>query len=368
MAKQKVDLPQRDELAESLADSLNKKSDGKVAFFLDGFDTTPTDLDEFVSTGATMLDLAISNRPHGGVPLGRIMELTGLEGSGKSLLSAHLLANVQKMGGVGVLIDTEAAVNAEFFTAVGVDFSSLLYVALEAIEDIFNYIEHVIEHVRKSSKDRPVVIVVDSVAGASTRSEIAGDYSKEGYATDKSIIISRAMRKMTNLLAQQKILLVFTNQLRQKMNAMPFGDQYTTSGGKAIGFHSSVRLRLSQIKKIKAGNNVVGTTVKVDVKKNRIGPPHRTAEFDVLFDRGIDDNASWLKSLKEAKLVKQAGAWYTYGSGDTEVKFQSKDFSEFLEEDLVRKEELYQKVCENYITSYRTTKDVDFTEEESTED
>ena len=355
MGKQKVSTPPRDELAQILAESLNKlvPEGGQVAFFLDGSESTPTDLDDFVSTGATMLDLAISNRSHGGLPVGRIVEITGLEGSGKSLISAHVLANIQKLGGVGVLIDTESAVNEEFFTAVGVDWSKLVYVNTEAIEDIFEMMATIIEKVRKSSKDRPVVIVVDSIAGASCRSELEGDYSKEGYATDKAIIISRALRKMTNLLAKQRILVILTNQLRMKMNAPAFSDPYTTSGGKSIAFHSSVRLRLSIIKKIKQGANVIGVTIKVKVIKNRTGPPHREAEFDVYFDRGIDDYASWLSMLKEVKAIKQGGSWYNYG----EEKFQSKDFPKFLESDPVRKEELYQKICDYVIMSYRRTDD-----------
>ena len=362
MSKQKVATPQRDELAEVLAEALNKLvPENKVAFFLDGSEITPTDLKEFVSSGATMLDLAMSNRPHGGMPVGRIVELTGLEQSGKSLICAHILANIQKAGGVGVLIDTESAVNEEFFTAVGVDWSKLVYVNTEAIEDIFEMMSTIIEKVRKSSKDRPVCIVVDSVAGASTRSELEGTYNKEGYATDKSIIISRAMRKITNLLAKQRILVVFTNQLRMKMNAPAFADPYTTSGGKAIGFHASLRVRLSVIKKIKQSDKIIGVTIRAKIIKNRIGPPHREAEFDVYFDRGIDDYSSWLKALKEAKLIKQGGAWYTYG----EEKFQSKDFPEFLEKDPERKEELYQKLCEHIIMSYRRTdddKEIDFTD------
>jgi recombination protein RecA len=261
---------------------------------------------------------------------------------------------MQKNGGVGVLIDTESAVNQEFFSAVGVDWSKLVYVNTEAIEDVFEMIETIIGKVRETDRDRPVVIIVDSIAGASTRSELEGTYAKEGYATDKSIIISRAMRKMTNLLAKQRILVVFTNQLRMKMNAPAFADPYTTSGGKAVGFHASVRARLSVIKKIKQSDKIIGTTVRAKIVKNRVGPPHREAEFDIYFDRGIDDYASWLKTMKENKLIKGAGAWYTFtDSSGEETKFQSKDFAEFLEADPDRKERIYQQICEKVIMSYR---------------
>jgi len=240
MAKKKV---KELDLADILAGELNKQSkDQKVAFFLNE-DEAPTNVDGWISTGCAMLDVAVSNRPYGGLPVGRITEITGLEQSGKSLVSAHLLAETQKQGGVAVLIDTETAVSREFLEAIGVDVSKLLYVTADSVEQIFDFTETIIEKVRETSKDKIVTIVVDSVAAASTTNELASDYKKDGYATDKAIIISKAMRKITNMIGRQKISLVFTNQLRQKMNAM-FGDPWTTSGGKALAFHASVRLRL----------------------------------------------------------------------------------------------------------------------------
>jgi RecA/RadA recombinase len=140
--KKVIQEPDRDELAQLIAESLNKinKDGDQVAFFLDGREDTPTDFTDFISTGATMLDVAISNRPHGGIAVGRITELTGLEGSGKSLIGAQLIANTQKRGGVGVLIDTETAVNPEFFKAVGIDTNKLVYVHLQTVEEIFDAI------------------------------------------------------------------------------------------------------------------------------------------------------------------------------------------------------------------------------------
>jgi recombination protein RecA len=231
MAKEKkvIEEPNRDELATLIAESLNKmnKDSDQIAYFLDGRENTPTDFTDFISTGATMLDVAISNRPDGGIAVGRITELTGLEGSGKSLIGAQLIANTQKRGGVGVLIDTETAVNPEFFKAVGIDTNKLVYVHLQTVEEIFDAITTIIEKVR-SGKDKAklVTIVVDSVAAASTKKEMEADFGKDGYATDKAIIISKAMRKITGLLGRERIALVFTNQLRQKMNAMAFSDPW----------------------------------------------------------------------------------------------------------------------------------------------
>jgi recombination protein RecA len=359
--KKVIQEPDRDELAQLIAISLNKmnKDSDQVAFFLDGRESTPTDFTDFISTGATMLDVAISNRPNGGIAVGRITELTGLEGSGKSLIGAQMIANTQRRGGVGVLIDTETAVNAEFFKAVGIDMNKLVYVQLQTVEEIFDAITTIIEEVRKDPKkrDKLVTIVVDSVAAASTKKEMEADFGKDGYATDKAIIISKAMRKITGLLGRERIALVFTNQLRQKMNAMAFSDPWTTSGGKAIAFHASTRLRLSLLGKISnSSGDVIGVKVKANVVKNRLGPPHRTAEFEIYFNRGIDDLGSWLKVMKENKMVKQAGAWYVYVDPVTEVetKFQSKDFQAFLDEDPIRRQVLYSEICDSLIMKYQS--------------
>ena len=355
MAKKKPEL----DLADILAGELNKQAkDNKVAFFLDD-DGAPTNVDGWVSTGCAMLDVAISNRPYGGLPVGRIVEITGLEQSGKSLVSAHLLAETQKQGGVAVLIDTETAVSREFLEAIGVDVSKLLYVSADSVEQIFDMTETIIEKVRETSKDRLVTIVTDSVAAASTQAELASDYGKDGYATDKAIIISKAMRKITNMIGRQKILLVYTNQLRQKMNAMPFGDPWTTSGGKALAFHASVRLRLKgagQIKMKVGGNDkIVGMKVRCQVVKNRMGPPLRSTDFEIYFDRGIDRYGSWLNTMKTYKLVQISGAWYTWVDESTgeEIKFQAKNFTKLLEERPEVKEQMYKQICDKYILGYK---------------
>jgi recombination protein RecA len=228
-SKKPVPAADRDDLAQTIADALNKmnKDSDQIAFFLDGKEDTPTDFTDFISTGATMLDIAVSNRPNGGIAVGRITELTGLEGSGKSLVGAQLIANTQKRGGVAVLIDTETAVNREFFKAVGIDMNKLVYVHLSTVEDIFDAVTNIIEKVRTGKdKDKLVTIIIDSVAAASTKKEMEADFGKDGYATDKAIIISKAMRKITGLLGRERIALVFTNQLRQKMNAPAFSDPW----------------------------------------------------------------------------------------------------------------------------------------------
>ena len=350
----------RDELAGVLANTLNKQfKDMKVAYFLDGSDTTPTDIKDFVSTGSTMLDLAISNKPNGGIAVGRITELNGLESSGKSLIGAHILAETQKKGGVAVYIDTETSVSTEFLGAIGVDVQSMLYLHLETVEDIFSAIEEIVSKVRESDKDRLVTILVDSLAGASTNVEMESDFDKEGWATSKAIIVSKAMRKITQMIGRERIALVFTNQLRQKLGVM-FGDPWTTSGGKALPFHASTRIRLKNLGQIKdKKNNNIGMKMRAQVIKNRLGPPMRHADFELYFESGIDDDGSWLKVMKEHSLVKQGGAWYTMNNQDgKELKFQSKDWSEQLKDEEFRKH-CYNLICDKVILKYEKNYGID---------
>ena len=178
MAKKKEDT-NRDELTGILADSLNKKfskTHHRVAYFLDGSEDSPTDVNDWVSTGSTVLDLAISNRPNGGFPVSKIVEITGLEQSGKSLLASHIIANTQKKDGVAVYIDTESSLNAQFLQAIGVDVEKMVYLPLETVEDIMDAIENVILKVREKNPDKLVTIVVDSVAAATTKIESAADF------------------------------------------------------------------------------------------------------------------------------------------------------------------------------------------------
>ena len=346
---------QRDELIELLADELNKanKDGGKIAYFLDEQEN-PAEITDWISTGSSILDLAISNRPHGGLPVGKMIEFNGLEGTGKSLVSAHVVADTQKKGGVAVVIDTENAAAPEFWKSLGVDLSKLLYVQCETVEDIFAQMEKMIAIVRKSNKDRILTIIVDSVAAASTKAELESDHGKDGFATGKSIIISKAMRKITTMIGRQKVLTVFTNQLRQNLNAMAFGDKYVVSGGKALAYHCSVRVRLNNTGKLKKAEEVIGNECKAVVIKNRMGPPQRQANFEIYFDSGIADYSSWIKVLKENNIIKQGGAYYSYRKDDgTEWKFQSKDFVLTMQSDTALKEELYLKICDAVVMKYK---------------
>jgi recombination protein RecA len=346
-----------DGLLASIADEFNKKNkDGSMLAISFDEEEDSSLIPDWISTGSSILDLAISNRPNGGLPVGRFIELTGLEGTGKSLMAAHIVANTQKKGGVAVMIDTENAAAPEFWKSVGVDLSKnkLQYVPVETVEDIFNTIEYFVANIRKASKDVLLTIIVDSVAAASTKAEIESEHGKTGYATDKSIIISKAMRKITNMIGKQKVLIVFTNQLRQNLNAMAFGDKWVVSGGKALAYHCSARVRLNTVGKLKKGEEVIGVSCKAEVKKTRFGPGHRNATFDIYYDSGIADYAGWLDVMKKKELITQGGAYYTYKrpNGET-MKFSSKEFVSLLQQNKEIRDEIYSNLCNEWIMKYK---------------
>jgi len=348
----------QEDLASVLASTLNakfKETNQKVAFFLDKDVDSPSNVTDWISTGNDIVDLAISNRPYGGLPVGRIIEIMGETAAGKSLLTASILAQCQRKGGLAIYIDTENAVANEFFEMLGMDLSKMIYAPIETIEDAFAVIETIIEKVRISDKDRLVCIAIDSIMGATTKVEQAADYEKDGFATTKAIVLSKAMRKITNMIGRQKICLVLTNQLRDKVGVMGFGEKTQTSGGKAVGFHASVRLQLYNLGMIKKSDGtVVGARTKLKLKKNRLGPPSREVEYDIYFDSGIDSAPSWIDELVKHKLVKKRGAYYDYVDQETgeEVIFTSANILTKFKENPALKKQVYERLCSEYIMKY----------------
>lgn len=342
-----------DNIEVMLSDVINKSlnsSNSNVSYFLNT--EGPVNITDWVASGSSLLDIAMANIKHGGFPAGRISEITGLEASGKSLLAAHALANTQKKGGIGVYLDVEQSVSKDFLEAIGVDISKLVYANIQTIEDVFEAITQIINKIKSKDSSKLTTIVVDSVAATTTQVELGSDFSKDGYATDKSIIISKAMRKITDIIAKEKICLIFTNQLRTKMNA--FGDPFTTSGGKAIGFHASIRIRLTSVGKIKDSNDkTIGISTKAEVFKNKIAPPFQVVRFPIYFDRGIDDYESWLLELEDKGVVTKRGAWNTFVSENTgeEIKFQKKDFVDKVLSSY--KDEIYEKLSNSMIHTYK---------------
>lgn len=395
MAKKKKEEPTLDSstvdaLSTSLIYTLNnqfKSNPNITAHYLS--DTgVMSDVKEFISTGSDMLDLAIGNRPNSGHPEGRIVEIFGDSASGKSLLAAYAMANTQKKGGLGIYIDTEAAVSREYFKAVGVDIDKMIYLQIDALEDIFEAIESIITKTRASDKDIPVTIVVDSVLGATTKLEMEADFDKEGWNTAKAIILSKAMRKLTTMLSRQRITLIFTNQIRSKLGGLGFGEQITTSGGKALPFAASVRIRLKSMGQIKLKvdgiEQIVGIKTRAIIAKNRLGPPLKSIDYDVYFDSGIDNYGSWLTFLNSYNLVKSGTSWtlpLEYISSktknaikfnseiinpttgevkkieDNELKFRSKDFATWMEINPELRQWIYELICDKFITEYKINQD-----------
>jgi recombination protein RecA len=351
-------VSKNDSLLANLATELNKnnKEGGKIAYFLDEQDD-PSTISDWISTGSSLLDLAISNRPHGGLPVGRMVEFNGLTGTGKSLISAHIVANTQKKGGKAIFIDTENAAAPEFWKSLGVDTSNLLYIQNETVEDIFSTVEKAIAYIRKESPDALLTIIIDSVAAASTKVESESDHGKDGYSTGKAIIIRKALRKITTMIGRQKVLIVFTNQLSQNLKASPFGDPYTVSGGMGIPYHSSVRVRLNNSGALKLPDKtVIGNECKAVVMKNRMGPPQRQVFFNIYFDSGIADYASWLDVLKDTGSVKSAGSvgLKYIALNNEEVSFKSESFVALLNERPELKTEMYNRICDAVIMKYKT--------------
>lgn len=349
---------ERDDLALLLQKELNKsnKDGSKIAWFLDE-EETPWDIVEWVSTGSTMLDLAISNRPHGGLPVGKIIEFSGLEGTGKSLLCGHLIAETQRRGGHAVFFDSESAIDKNYWTALGIDISKVNCCAFTTLEELFTRLELCIGAFRKVASDRLLTIYVDSIAQASIEKEMESEHGIDGYNTGKSLILGKALRKITNLIAKQRILLVFTNQLRYNMNAGPFGDKWITPGGKSLPYACSVRVRLANLGKIKnpTTKEVYGMEAQAQVIKNRCGPNYRFAAFEIHYDSGIQDLASWLGYMKDNGIVTGTAAKYTYKrpTGE-EIYFNTSKFVELMNTDPALREEIYQSICNKYIMQYRT--------------
>jgi recombination protein RecA len=365
MAKKKVESKvDREDLINSLVESLN--SEHRVAYSLiNDAEINPATIKGWIPTGNEIVDLMISNTRHGGLPLGRVTEISGMESSGKSLFVAHALAEVQKQGGIAVLIDTEFAISAAFLVAIGVDVEKLIYIPCNILEDVLGQIELIINKLREAKNEKPALIVVDSIMGSSTSIEAEGDWGKDGWATGKAIILSKAMRLLPEMIAQENIALVFTNQLRANLGAM-FGEKWTTSGGKAIPFAASLRLKLNKLAKIKNGAgadaDVLGVKTRLDVFKSRLGSAFRKIEFDIYFDRGMDSSSSWVQAAEESGAIVKSKTKTTmfrlFDDADEKVIFKKTEFSEILKDPIV-KEKVYNIIADAFIMTYKDRSTID---------
>ncbi len=267
-----------------------------------------------VPTGALALDLALGV---GGLPRGRVVEIFGPESSGKSTLAMHVVAEAQRNGGVCAYIDAEHAMDPIYARAIGVDVDELLISQPDTGEQALEIADIL---VRSGGVD---VIVVDSVAALTPRAEIEGEMG-DHHVGLQARLMSQALRKITGNLNKTDTICIFINQLREKIGVM-FGSPETTPGGRALKFYSSVRLDIRRIESLKDGSEVVGNRTRVKVVKNKVAPPFRQAEFDIMYGKGISREGSLLDIAVDQEIVKKSGAWYTYegeqiGQGRENVK------------------------------------------------
>ena len=286
---------------------------------------------EAISTGSIALDMALGV---GGVPRGRIIEIYGPESSGKTTIALHVVAEAQKLGGDAAYIDVEHALDPVYARNLGVDIDSLLVSQPDAGEQALDIAEQL---VRSGAID---VVVIDSVAALVTRAEIEGDMG-DSHVGVQARLMSQALRKMTAAISKSNCVVIFINQLREKVGVM-YGNPEVTPGGRALKFYSSVRIDIRRSETIKVGTEMVGSHTKAKIVKNKVAPPFKTAEFDIMYGKGISATGEILDLAVQFDIVKKSGAWFYYneeriGQGRDNVK-------NVLEENAAMLSELKEKV------------------------
>lgn len=286
-----------------------------------------------ISTGALSLDIALGGK---GLPRGRVIEIFGPEASGKTTVALQALAQAQRQGGVAAFIDAEHALDPSWAKRVGVDLESLLVSQPSHAEEALKIAEML---VKSNAVD---IIVIDSVAALVPRSEVEGEIGDQHVGL-QARLMSQAMRILTPTISRTKTCIIFINQIRQKIGVM-FGNPETTSGGLALKFYSSVRLDIRKISSIKDGEETVGARIRVKVVKNKVAPPFRQAEFDLMHDRGISREGDLIDLAIEDKIVDKSGAWINYG--EIRLGQGRENAKQFLRDNPALVEEISKKVLE----------------------
>ena len=278
---------------------------------------------EAISTGSLSLDKALGV---GGVPRGRIIEIYGPESSGKTTLCLHMIAEAQKKGGLAAFIDAENALDVSYAKRLKVDVNNLLLSQPDYGEQALDIVDTL---VRSNALD---IIVIDSVAALVPRTEIEGEMGDPHMAV-QARLMSQALRKLTGAINRSKTCVIFTNQLRSKIGVM-FGNPETTTGGNALKFYASIRMDIRRIAAIKEGQNVIGNRTKVKVVKNKVAPPFKEVEFDILYNEGISKAGDLIDLAVNHNIVKKSGAWFSFGDD----RFQGR---EQFRQIMLEKEELF---------------------------
>mgnify|MGYP000442973664 CR=1 FL=1 len=281
---------------------------------------------EHISTGSLSLDIALGI---GGLPRGRIVEIYGPESSGKTTLSLHCIAEGQKNGGNVAFIDVEHALDPTYAAALGVDVDSLLVSQPDTGEDALEIAEALI---RSGAID---VIVIDSVAALVPKAEIEGEMG-DSHVGLQARLMSQALRKLTAVISKSNCVVIFINQLREKVGVM-FGNPETTTGGRALKFYSSIRMDVRRVETLKQGGEMVGNHTRIKVVKNKVAPPFKQAEFDIMFGTGISKEGDILDLAAECGIVNKSGAWYAYngdkiGQGRENAKIFLKEHTDICDE------------------------------------
>ena len=312
----------KDKALEAALAQIDKRF-GKGSVMILGDDTARLDI-EAISKGSVSLDIACGI---GGLPKGRIIEIYGPESSGKTTLALHVIAEAQKAGGKAAFIDAEHALDPIYAKALGVDIDDLLVSQPDTGEDALEICEML---VRSSAIS---VVVIDSVAALVPKAEIEGDMG-DSHVGQQARLMSQALRKITGVANKTNTMIIFINQLREKIGVM-FGNPETTTGGRALKFYSSIRLDVRRIESIKQGDNVIGNRTRVKVVKNKVAPPFKMTEFDIMYGEGISRPGDVLDCAVEAGLIDKSGAWYSYqgsriGQGRENVKNYLKENPELI--------------------------------------